>query len=123
MEPDAVIVVDEPLQIEAEPTATDVNGTVMVLVAVLVQPLAFRPVTVYVLEAVVLQVTVVAVVEFNPVAGLQVYDVPPAAVIVVELPLHIVAEPAVVVIVGKAFTVIVRVAVPVQPVALIPVTV
>ena len=48
---------------------------------------------------------------------------PPEALMVVELPLHIVAEPAVVVIVGKAFTVIVRVAVPVQPVALIPVTV
>ena len=46
MEPDAVIVVDEPLQIEAKPTATDVNGTVMVLVAVLEQPFASVPVTV-----------------------------------------------------------------------------
>ena len=60
------------MHIDAEPTATDVNGTVIVRVAVLAHPLAFRPVTVYVLEAVVLQVTVVAVVEFNPVAGLHV---------------------------------------------------
>lgn len=48
---------------------------------------------------------------------------PPLAVIVVELPLHIVAEPAVVVMVGNAFTVIVRVAVLEQPSALMPVTV
>lgn len=48
---------------------------------------------------------------------------PPLAVIVVELPLHIVADPAVVVIVGRAFTVIVRVAVLEQPRALMPVTV
>ena len=71
MEPDAVIVVDEPLHIVAEPTATDVNGTVIVLVAVLEQPLALVPVTVYVLDEVVLQVTVVEVVELRPVAGLH----------------------------------------------------
>lgn len=69
VEPDAVIVVDEPLQMADEPTATDVNGTVMVRVVVLTQPLTLVPVTVYVRVMVVLQVTVVPVLEFSPVAG------------------------------------------------------
>lgn len=71
VDPDAVMVVEEPVHIDAEPTAMLVNGTVMVLVAVLEQPIALVPVTVYVLVEVVLQVTVVAVVEFSPVAGLH----------------------------------------------------
>lgn len=46
VDPDAVIVVEEPVQIDADPTATLVNGTVIVLVAVLEQPIALVPVTV-----------------------------------------------------------------------------
>lgn len=48
---------------------------------------------------------------------------PPAAVIVVLEPVHILDDPGATVIVGNAFTVMVRVAVFAQPLALVPVTV
>lgn len=124
--PLAPIVVDEPLHIAEAPTDVLIVGkgfTVIVRVAVLVQPLALVPVTVYVVVMVGVAVTVVAVVELRPVAGVQVYDTPPLAPIVVDAPIHIAAEPTVVAMVGSAFTVIVRVAVAVQPTAFVPVTV
>lgn len=66
------MVVDEPVHIAAAPTVVVITGsaiTVIVCVAVLIQLLAFLPVTVYVLVAVVEQVTVAPVVVLRLVAG------------------------------------------------------
>lgn len=95
-----------------------VGFTVMVRVAVAVQPLLV-PVTVYVVVPVGVTVTVVPV----RLPGIHVYVVAPFAVMVVELPEQIVAPEVVVVTVGVGFTVMVRVAVFVQPFAAVPVTV
>lgn len=72
---------------------------------------------------VVLQITDVPVVVLSPVAGVHTYVLPPAALIVVEVPTQIADETGVTVIVGIGFTVIVTVARLVQPVAVfVPVT-
>lgn len=92
--------------------------TVMVRVAVAVQPFAAVPVTVYVV--VVAGVTVTGDPVNDP--GIHAYVDAPLAVIVEVEPEQIVAGVAVVVTVGVGFTVMVRVAVPVQPVE-VPVTV
>lgn len=55
--------------------------------------------------------------------GIHEYVVAPVAVNVAELPLQIVAVEVVTLTVGVGLTVIVRVAVPVQPFAAVPVTV
>ena len=67
-------------------------------------------------------VTGVPVVALSAVLGAQLYEVPPVPVIVVDTPLQIVVAPPPVPMVGKAFTVIVRVAVLLH-VPLLPVTV
>lgn len=92
--------------------------TVMVRVAVPVQPVDV-PVTVYVVVEVGETVTEVPV----SAPGFQVYVVAPVAVSVVLLPEQIVVLDAVVVTVGVGFTVMVRVAVLVHPLAPVPVTV
>lgn len=92
--------------------------TVMVRVAVPVQPFAAVPVTVYVV--VVVGETVTVVPESGP--GVHAYVEAPVPVMVVELPEQMVAPLVVVFTVGDVFTVMVRVAVDVQP-PLDPVTV
>lgn len=120
--PVAVSVVELPEQIDAlEAVAVTVGEafTVMRRVDVFVHPLAFVPVTVYVVVVVGDTVTDVPVKE----PGIQVYDDAPEAVIVVELPEQMVVLVAVVETVGRGFTVMVRVPVPVHPFAAVPVTV
>lgn len=124
--PLAAIVVDEPAHIVVTPPVAVTVGTGftdMVVVAVLLQPAALVPVTVYVRVAVVLQTTEAPVVALRPVDGVQTYVLPPPALIVVELPIQIAEDTGVAVMVGIAFTVIVAVARLAQPVAvLVPVT-
>lgn len=79
----------------------------MVTDVVSLHPLPLVPVTVYVVELAGLAVTVVPVVALKPVAGIHVYVVAPLAVILVELPEHIVGETGVAVTVGVGLTVIV----------------
>lgn len=67
-------------------------------------------------------VTGVPVVTVSPVAGSQLYVLPPLALNVVDAPLHMVAAPPLAVIVGRAFTEIALVAVAEQP-DVVPVTV
>lgn len=70
--PLAPIVVDEPLQIADAPTEVLMVGsgfTVMVRVAVLTQPLALVPLTVYVVVTVGEAVTFAPVVTLSPVDG------------------------------------------------------
>jgi hypothetical protein len=115
-------VVEFPAQILLFAAALDTFGaglTVIVRVDVLVQPFAAVPVTVYVV------VVVGDTVTDEPVKlpGIQLYVDAPLAVNVVELPAQIVVLDAVVVTVGNALTVMVRVAVFVQPAADEPVTV
>lgn len=70
--PFAVSVVEPPTQIRSLFTVTvGVVLTVTVEVAVAVQPAAVAPVTVYIVEAVGLAVTVEPVVALRPVEGLQ----------------------------------------------------
>ena len=115
-----------PLQIVAvvgEIVTVGVGLTVTVTVAVFVHPFASVPVTVYVVVVVGLAVTVAAVVDDKPVAGLQLYVVAPFAVSDVLLPSQIVADAGVTVTVGLGFTVIVTVAVLVHPFPSVPVTI
>lgn len=93
--------------------------TVISLVEVAEQPFASVPVTVYVV--VVVGETVTDVPVNDP--GIHVYVDAPEAVIVVELPEQSVVLVAVVATVGSGFTVMVRVPVPVHPLAAVPVTV
>ena len=95
--------------------------TVTIDVAVAVHPATEVPVIVYVVVTAGLAVTEAPVVALNPVAGVQLYVLAPAAVNVVELPRQMVGEFTV--IVGKGFTVTEVVAVLIQPAALVPVTV
>lgn len=85
----------------------------------LAQPVAAVPVTVYVV--VVPGETVTGVPGNDP--GIQLYVDAPVAVNVAELPEQIVVVDVDAVTVGRGLTVIVRVAVPVQPFAAVPVTV
>jgi len=89
----------------------------MTRVAVFWQPFALVPVTTYVVVVVGETVTVVPVSD----PGIHVYVVPPAAVIVVLAPAQIVAPVVVVVMFGNGLTVMIRVAVFVQPLAAVPV--
>ena len=133
--PDAVSVAEDPSQIvpsfgvpEVSVTAITAVGnglTVMVVVAVAVQPLTFDTVAVYVV--VVPGVTVIAAV-VAPV--FQEYVVPPEAVSVAEAPSQIVPSFGVpevsttaITAIGNGLTVIVAVAVAVQPLALVTVAV
>ena len=101
------------------PTVGELS-TVINLVAVLVQPFAFVPVTVYV---VVVAGDTLIVVPLSP-PGCHVYVEPPVPVIEVETPLQIVVAVAVVPILGNEFTVMSLVDVFVQPVdVFVPVTV
>ena len=112
-------VVLDPAHIEIFGPALAVgNGfTVTVTVCVLVQPLAFVPVTVYVVLTVGFTVIIAPV---DPPYD-QLYVVPPDAVSVLVCPLHIVV--GLTVMVGFGLTVIDTVWVLVQPEALVPVTV
>ena len=96
-----------------------VGFTVTVNTEVFVQPFAAVPVTVYVVAVVGDTVTEAPV----KLPGIQLYVDAPLAVNVVELPAQIVVLDAVVVTGGNALTVMVRVAVFVQPAADVPVTV
>jgi len=119
--PDAMSVAALPEQIVGLVVVTVMFGagfTVIVRVAVFVQPFAFVPVTVYVVVPVGETVTGLPVSD----PGIQVYDTPPFAVMVVLLPAQIVPPDVVVVIVGSAFTVTTSVCVPV-PFALVAVCV
>lgn len=93
--------------------------TATATVAVFVQPLAAVPVTVYVVFPVGATVTLFPV----RLPGIQLYVLAPPPVSVVDCPLQMVAVADDAVTVGLAFTVIVRVAVLVQPLAAVPVTV
>ena len=77
--------------------------TVTVAVAVELQPLVV-PVTVYVEVVVPLKIGFAIVLLLKPADGVQLYEVAPAAVIVVVLPRHIVPTLGVAVTVGTAFT-------------------
>ena len=118
--------VEEPLQIVAEPAVATTVGkglTVIICVPVLVQPAVLAPVTVYVVVVVAVQVTDTPVVALKPVAGVHVYVLAPEAPIVVDDPIQYADEPGVTVTVGVAFTVTDLVPVLVQPAAEVPVTV
>jgi hypothetical protein len=104
------------------PLITGIGLTETVTVAVLLQPAALVPVTVYVIVDVGLAVTLAPVVADNPVDGDQLYVEPPVAVKPVEKPLQIATlEPPL--ITGIGLIVTVTVAVLLQPAALVPVTV
>ena len=119
--PEAVNVAELPEQIVAVEVVTETVGvgfTVIVRVAVPVQPLAAVPVTVYVVVEAGDTVTGEPVSE----PGIQLYVDAPPPVSVVEPPEQIVVVPEVAVTVGFAFTVITIVCVPV-PLALVAVCV
>lgn len=123
--PLAVMVVLDPRHTLEEPpnVMVGLGLTVIVRTAVSLHPLPFVPVTVYVVVVVGVQVMGVPVVAVRPDDGVHAYVVAPLALIVVDEPLHIVVVPPPAVTTGSAFTVIARVAVPLQPAALVPVTV
>jgi hypothetical protein len=103
----------------AETETVGVGLTVTITVCVDVQPETFVPVTVYVVVDVGETETVVPLNE----PGIQEYVVAPEPVRFVLPPEQIVGLLAVAVTVGFEFTVIVRVAVDVHPLAAVPVTV
>ena len=122
--PLAVSVVEVPVHIatDAPPLMVGKALTVTVFVPVLIHPLASVPVTVYIVVVVGLAVMPEPVVAVRPVDGDQLYVVPPPAVSVVEVPVHIATdEPPL--MVGSAFTVTVLVPVLIHPFASVPVTV
>jgi len=116
MPPVADKVVDEPAQMAVAPLPVIVgNGfTVTVAFAILAQPAALVPVTVYVFVDVGFAVTLEPVVADKPGDGDQVYVTPPVAVNTVDDPLHM-AIPLPALITGKGFTVTVTDAVLLQP--------
>ena len=113
-----------PLHIGEGVGAVIVGGgfTVTDTVVVFTQPLPSVPVMVYVELIVGLAVTVEPVVALKPVDGVHVYVVPPVAVKMVLLPLHIGAGVGAV-IVGGGFTVTATVVVLTQPLPSVPVMV
>lgn len=114
---------DEPVQLmvgtDADAVTVGSVLTVIVRRAVAVQPLAAVPVTVYVVVVVGETVTVVPL----KLPGCHVYVEAPVPVIEVDVPEQIVALVTVVFTVGEVFTVIMRNAVPLQPLAAVPVRV
>jgi hypothetical protein len=124
--PDALRVTLSPIHIVDNAGVTAIGGIPFVLiktVAVFVQPLELVPVTVYVVGTVGVAVTTGPVVGFNVEVGDQLYEVPPEAVNVVEVPKQIDESAAVALIEGRPLTVTVAVAVLAQPFELDPVTV
>ena len=120
--PLAVSVANCPTQIAAG-VLTEITGgglTVTVTWVVAVHPLPLVPVTVYVVVEAGEAVTDEPVVELSPVAGLQVYELAPVAVSVVDCPAQIAAGETE--ITGGGIIVTVTCAVAVHP-FLIPVTV
>jgi hypothetical protein len=97
--------------------------TVTVTVAVFVHPLTPVPVTVYVVVTVGLAVGLAQVVQLSPVAGDHAYVFAPLAVRATLCPTQIAGAAGVTLTVGSGSTVTVTVAVPVQPDALVPITV
>jgi len=120
--PEAASVVVLPAQIVAELTVTLGKGFTMTEdTAVLEQPLASVPVTVYCVEELGLALTLFPTTALKPVAGLQVHTTALFAVRMVELPLQIVA--LFTVTLGKGFTVTVATAPLKQPLPSVPTTV
>lgn len=113
----------KPGHVDANDALTETRFTVIVRVAVLLQPLALVPVTVYVVVTDGIQFIGVPVDALRPVVGDQEYVVPPVAVSDVALPKHTIVVVLPAVIVGRAFTVIALVVVFTQPLASVPVTV
>jgi len=110
-----VSVVDDPAQIATDDPAliVGIGLTVTVTFAVLLQPKE-EPVNAYVVVRVGVAVTLAPVVADKPVAGDQLYVVPPLPVSVVEVPAQIATDdPAL--IVGIGLTVTVTFAVLLQP--------
>jgi hypothetical protein len=122
--PVAVSTVLLPLHIMAfAPALTTGNGfTVTVTIAVSIHPVAFEPVTIYVVVTVGLAVGLAHAVQDRPVAGVHVYDVAPDAVNAVLPPEHI-AVLALTVTFGTPTIVIVTLPVSTQPYISVPVTV
>lgn len=122
MAPDAFSVVVAPTQILGADALTATLLTVTVTVPVLAQVVTVEvPVTVYVLDVLLLQLTEADVLFASPVAGDHTYVLAPDTASVVELPLQIVAAVGVMVKIGSAFTVTVFVVIALQPAALVPV--
>ena len=120
--PVPLIVVDCPTHSVAAEVVVPTLGNVLTVtkrVTEATHPLAAVPVTVYVV--VDAGETITGVPDKAP--GCQLYVLAPLAEMVVDCPTQIVALVIDVVIVGKLFTVISRVAVAVQPEADVPVTV
>jgi hypothetical protein len=116
---ESVTVLPEQMVVVEEDALTTGDGfTLITCVAVPLQPLLV-PVTVYVVIAVGETLTVAPVSE----PGIHVYVVAPVAVMATELPLQMVVVGEDTLTVGVGLTVIVRVAVLVQPFAAVPVTV
>ena len=93
--------------------------TVIVTVAVLLQPEPLMPVTVYVDVVVGVTEVLAQVGQATPVVGSQEYEVAPEAEIVADDPKQT-ALPGLVVITGKGLTETVIVPVPTHPAALVP---
>ena len=104
------------------PVVAGVGFIDITAVAVLLQLFTSVPVTVYVVNATGLAVTVAPVVADNPVAGVQLYIDAPLAVSDMPLPLQMVAEAGVTLMVGNALTVIVTVVVFMHPLTFVPIT-
>jgi hypothetical protein len=104
-------------------TTAGTGFTITVTVVKLVQPAAVVPVMVYVVVAVGVAVTVAPLVALNPVAGVHAYVLAPLAVRLVEAPAQMAGAAGVTEMVGTGFMITVTVVVPVQPLAVVPLTV
>jgi hypothetical protein len=96
--------------------------TVMVIDAVLIHPAAVFPVTVYVSVPVGFAVTLVPVLELNPMVGVHVYMLAPLAVNVALFPVHMLVSEATTVTSGTGLTVIFTLAESLHPFASVPTT-
>ena len=113
----------KPGHVDANDALTETRFTVIVRVAVLLQPLALVPVTVYVVVTDGIQFIGVPLDALRPVVGDHEYVEPPVAVSDVELPNHTIVVVLPAVIVGRAFTVTALVVVFTHPLASVPVIV
>lgn len=95
----------------------------MLTMALSIQPAADVPYTVYVRLTAGVAVTGEPVVALKSVAGVHVYVLAPLAVSIVALPAQTVGFEALAVMVGNALTVIVTLALSIQPAAEVPITV
>ena len=122
--PDSVV--ELPMHTFVEDAAADISGrefTVMVCDDDAVQPLASVPVTVYALVFGGVTVISEPVNDPRPEAGVQLYETAPDTDRVVAPPVQILLLPGVIIMAGRLFIVIDRLAVAVHPAALVPVTV